>query len=156
MIAVKESILKKGYVPLAVNSYGGISWQGAVLKNFWMWNRQYNEYEGGIKHIQTVKVTELSDAAIRYWRDKWVPVAPIDETLLRRMESSLRSTQARAIKERPLPPDEFLDFHEAIPVKYLGPEVRELLGMKRLKSTKLVLKKSLPSHVIESYKRTKG
>ncbi len=156
MSAVKESILKKGYIPLACNSFGGISWMGTALDNFWMWNRQYTEYEGGVKYVQTIKVDELGEAALRYWKDKWVPVLPVDEGLLRRMEDSLRADRSLMSSGVSFPSDDFLDLPDKIPVVNMGPEVRELLGLEKVKGLELLNKRALPDQVIESYKRTKG
>ncbi len=82
------SILKKGYTPLAMNKYAAISWQGEHLRDFWMWNGQFIESHNG-KKIQTVRVTDLKEAALMMWRDKWVPLDS-DDGLIARMESALR------------------------------------------------------------------
>lgn len=129
MITV-NSFLKRGYIPLACNGYAGIAWQGDLLRDFWMWNGQFTEYAGGIKYIQTVKVTDLKEAALRYWRDGWVPVKPVDEDFLRRMENALREHKGLKgdgvrFSDRP-----FLTMPEAISIQFLGPEVKAYLGIK--------------------------
>ena len=82
------SIIKKGYTPLALNKYAALSWQGEYLGDFWMWNRQFIDTAGG-RGVQTVRVTDLKEAALRVWRDRWVPLV-LDEGLLERMEAALR------------------------------------------------------------------
>ena len=85
-----ETFLKKGYTPIACNRYAGIALQGEYLRDFWMWNRQYIERSDKSMTIQTVQVTDLKEAALRYWRDGWVPLAGADEDILGRMEDALR------------------------------------------------------------------
>src|SRR3989304_7325265 len=102
------SVARKGYIPLAVSPLGGISWRGERLTDFWMWNRQYTVYRGGTRHIQTVMVTELKEAALRYWRDRWVPIRPVDEDFLRRMEEALRAHQGLKAEGVRLPDGPFL------------------------------------------------
>lgn len=116
---------RKGYVPLAVNEYGGIGWQGEGLDDFWMWNRQYIESEDGRRLLQTVKVTELKEAAMRYWRDGWLPVRPIGEDLLRRMEDTLRGHRGLRLAGVSFPEGSFLKQPEPVPAEHLPPELAE-------------------------------
>lgn len=116
---------KKGYFPLALNRYAGIAWQGEYLKDFWMWNRQFNEEKGNRRHIQTVRVTELKDAALRFWRDGWIPVKPIDEGMLRRMEQALRCHRGLKAEGVRFPDTDFLKMPEEIPECHYGHEIRD-------------------------------
>src|SRR4030067_1172251 len=84
-----SSLLKKGFTPLAANRFAAVSWQGEPLSEFWMWNGQITHGKQG-PSIQTVKVTDLKEAAIRCWRDKWVPLR-WDSAFVRRMVASLRA-----------------------------------------------------------------
>jgi hypothetical protein len=151
-----SSFMRRGYVPLACNRYAGIAWQGEYVPDLWMWNRQYTEYRGGVRHIQTVKVNDLKDAALRYWRDGWVPLKPVDGKLLRRMEEALR--RHRGLKQEGVrfPDTPFLDAPEEIPLRHLGPETREFLGLKKARSKRLERRDELPAVVLESYRRTRG
>lgn len=121
--------IKRGYTPLACNGLAGIGWQGEFLADFWMWNRWFMEGVSGERHIQTVQVTDLTQAALRLWKDGWVPLKPVDETLLRRMEAALRRHKGLK-REGSVPPDApFLRPPERIPTEYLGHEVRRYLGL---------------------------
>lgn len=156
MAITVDSFLKRGYVPLACNQYAGIAWQGEYLKDFWMWNRQYAEYRGGVKYIQTVKVTDLKEAALRYWRDGWVPVKPVDECFLRMMEKALRGHRGLKKNGVKLPDNDFLRMHEEIPAEYLGPEVRRHLGLKAGQTVMLRRDDELKGESLEAYKKTRG
>jgi hypothetical protein len=146
---------KKGYYPLTLNRYAGLAWQGELLKDFWMWNRQYNEYQGNIKHIQTIKVADLKEAALRYWRDGWVPIRPIGEDLLRRMENALRAHSGLKAMGMRFPDTPFLKPPEPIEDRFLGPKEREMLGMPKA-ALKRLRQRDEPNKVfIESYKRSK-
>ncbi|MFQ5465706.1 MAG: hypothetical protein ACE5EI_07240 [Thermodesulfobacteriota bacterium] len=112
------ALVKKGYIPLAMNEYGGISWQGERIDELWMWNRQFNVLEDGTRTIQTARVTELKEAALRYWRDGWVPVGPVDDGLLRRMEDALRSHQGLRRAGVSFPGGRFLGPPEEIPEEF--------------------------------------
>lgn len=155
MSAITESIFKKGYIPLACDGRGAIAWRGEYIKGFWMWNRQFTRYRGGIRHIQTIKVEELKEAALRYWRDGWVPVKPVDEPVLRRLEEALRCHQGLKKEGVKFPDGPFLQLPEAIPEEHLGPEVRVYLGLPRSKSKKLVRVGKVSKKVIEAYKRAR-
>lgn len=111
---------KEGYMPLAMNEYGGISWQGTRLDDFWMWNGQYNECGDGTRTIQTVRVAELREAAVRYWRDGWLPVKPVDREFVRRMEGELRNHQGLRRAGVVFPEGDFLDLPGPVPED--GPE----------------------------------
>ncbi|MBI5885372.1 MAG: hypothetical protein HZB85_02175 [Deltaproteobacteria bacterium] len=124
--------IKRGYAPLASSACGVIAWRGEHLPDMWMWNGQYSVYKGGILHIQTVKVTTLKDAALRFWRDGWVPVRPMDDALLRRMEAELRGHRGLKAAGACLPDAPFLRKPDPIPEEYLGPEMRAYLGLPRL------------------------
>lgn len=91
MTLTVNSFIKKGYVPLAVNRYAGIAWQGEYLKDFWMWNGRYIEDGAGAEVLQTFRVSTVKEAALRYWKDGWTPLKPIDEDFLRKLEQALRS-----------------------------------------------------------------
>ncbi|MFQ5428516.1 MAG: hypothetical protein ACE5EZ_05995 [Thermodesulfobacteriota bacterium] len=147
---------KKGFYSLASDVRGGIAWQGELLRDFWMWNRQYTEYSGGVRLIQTVRVTDLKEAALRYWRDKWVPLKPLTEELLRRMEDSLRAHQGLRDAGITFPSSAFLDPAEAIPEGLMGAEVRKHLGLEEVKAKKLVQKGRLNKKVIQAFKKSKG
>ncbi len=114
MAKVGDSIMKKGYIPIACDTRGAISWRGEYLHDFWMWNRQHMESKDGKRLIQTIRVTELKEAALRYWRDKWVPVEPVDEEFLRRMEQALRGHKGLRRQGVKFPEGEFLVMPEPI------------------------------------------
>ncbi|MBI5826702.1 MAG: hypothetical protein HZB84_09695 [Deltaproteobacteria bacterium] len=156
MAITVDSFLKRGYVPLACNQYAGVAWRGEYLKDFWMWNRQYAEYSGGVKYIQTIKVTDLKEAAFRYWRDGWVPLKPVDEGLLRMMEKALRGHRGLKKNGVKLPDNDFLKMPEEIPEKYLGPEVRRHLGLNDGHAVTLQREDELSGESLEAYKKTRG
>jgi hypothetical protein len=66
------TLLKKGFTPLAANRLAAVSWQGEYLGEFWMWNGQLNK-GGRSQSVQTVKVSDLREAAIRCWRGRSIP-----------------------------------------------------------------------------------
>ncbi|MFQ5737117.1 MAG: hypothetical protein ACE5GY_09715 [Thermodesulfobacteriota bacterium] len=156
MTLTVDSFLRRGFTPLACNRYAGIAWQGEYVKDLWMWNRQLTEYRGGIKRIQTVRVTELKEAALRYWRDRWVPLRPVNEDFLRRMEAALRANRGLKRDGVCLPEGEFLRMLEPIPEEFMGPEVRAYLGMKELAGETLVREDAAPKEAVESYRQTRG
>lgn len=123
-----SSFLKKGYIPLTCNRYAGIAWQGDYLHDFWMWNGQFTEKEGA-RVIQSVKVVALKEAALRYWRDRWVPLKPIDGAFLQRMEGALRSHQGLKREGIIFPDAPFLEMPEPIDAALMGPEVKRYLGL---------------------------
>jgi len=155
MSAKRVRPIKKGFYSLASDVRGGIAWQGELLRDYWMWNKQFTEYRGGVRHIQSVKVADLKEAAIRYWRDKWVPLTPPDEDLLLRMEDSLRAHQGLRDAGVTFPENAFLTPTEPIGEEFLGAEVKKYLGIDEVKK-KLVPKVKLNKKVIEAYKKTKG
>lgn len=116
-----SSLLKKGFTPLAANRFASVSWQGEHIGEFWMWNGQFTE-----SSIQTMKVTDLKEAAIRCWRDKWVPLK-WDSSLLRRMEASLRSHRGLQQQGVVFPDTPFLPEPMAIPSEYITPEIRKFM-----------------------------
>lgn len=126
--AAVNSFLKKGYIPLACNRYAGIGWEGEYLNDFWMWNGQFMAGRDGKKRIQTVRVVDMKEAAIRYWRDGWVPLKEIDEKFLRRMEDALRRHRGLKLEGAGFPDAEFLEMRGPIPEEFLGHEVMEYLG----------------------------
>jgi len=119
------SYIKRGYIPLAVNRYAAVAWQGEPLHDFWMWNRQFIEDKSGAKSIQTLKVSDLREAAIRHYRDGWLPVRPIDAELLRRMEAALR--KCGAVKGEGFS-EGFLDRPEPLPEEFLSPALKKMRG----------------------------
>lgn len=136
-MAIIDNFIKKGFTPLACNKYAGIAWQGELLKNFWMWNRVISD-SGGVKYIQTIKVTDLKEAAIRYWRDNWVPVVDIDEAMLRRMENALRAHKGLKAQGNTFPDGPFLSMPESLPDYAMTGailELREAAGKAKLNST---------------------
>lgn len=136
MTITVNSFLKRGYVPIAVNKYAGIAWEGEYLKDFWMWNRQYIDCSDGARRIQTVKVATLKEAALRYWRDNWVPLTPVDEPFLERMEESLRNHRGLKAEGVRFPEGRFLKQHEPIT---LEPEDRDEGKKGRRKSGRAVI-----------------
>lgn len=116
-----SSLLKKGFTPLAANRFAAISWQGEPLSGFWMWNGQLTG-----SYIQTVKVTDLKEAAIRCWRDKWVPLK-WDSVLLRRMEECLRSHRGLQKQGVVFPETPFLPDPVEIPCEYITTELRKFM-----------------------------
>jgi hypothetical protein len=129
MAGVTEKMIKKGYIPLAATELAGIGWRGEHLNDFWMWNKKFNEFEGGIKHIRTVKVSELKEAALHYWRDGWVPLRPLSTKMLRKMEAALRTYTGLKDSSIEIPDGEFLKEAEHIPLEFIGPELRAYLDL---------------------------
>lgn len=120
-------LLKKGFTPLAANKFAAVSWQGETLGEFWMWNGQLMKGPEG-QFIQTVKVSDLKEASLRYWRDGWTPLE-WDGPLLRRMEESLRRHGGLKAQGVVFPEGPFLKEPMAIPENYFTP------GLKRFIST---------------------
>lgn len=110
-----KTFLEKGYIPIACNSSAGIAWQGAYLDGFWMWNRQYMEDGKGRTTIQTVKVSNVKEAALRCWKDGWVAVKPLDEALAKRMEDALREHRGLKREGVSFPDGPFLNRAERVP-----------------------------------------
>lgn len=129
MTLTASSFIKKGYIPLACNRYAGIAWQGEPLSDFWMWNRQYAVGADGSGKIQTVKVTDIMEAALRYWKDGWVPLKPVDDNTLVRMEAALREHRGLKKEGHNFPDTRFLKDPEEIPAEHMGAEVRRYLGL---------------------------
>ncbi len=123
--------MKRGFIPLACNKYAGIAWQGAMLKDFWMWNRRFTQGSSGVMLIQTVRVTTLKDAAIRYWRDGWVPLRPVKGDFLRLMEDALRSHAGFKRQGVKFPEGAFLKPPAVIPIEYLSREALEYMGIRQ-------------------------
>lgn len=99
------------------------------MPDFWMWNRQFSVYDNGARFIQTVQVSDLTQAALRYWKDGWVPIRPVDDMFLRRMEAALRRHKGLKQAGQTFPDRPFLRPPERIPDEYLGPEARRYLMM---------------------------
>ena len=102
-----------------------MSWQGEHLGEFWMWNGQLTRCHEKTS-IQTVKVTDLKEAAIRCWRDKWVPLK-WDSVLLRRMEACLRSHRGLQKQGMVFPDEPFLPEPVEIPSEYITPELQKFM-----------------------------
>lgn len=153
-MAINDAMREKGYIPLVTGELIGIGWQGEALQDFWMWNGKFTEYEGGIKHICTVKVRELKEAAVHYWRDKWVPLRPIDGDLLRRMEGTLREHQGLKKEGVVFPDGIFLKPPEKISPEHMGPEVKVFLGMEEDAAVKnLARKGEISGGLLNAYRR---
>ncbi len=129
MSGICEAMLKKGYVPLRGDNLAAIGWQSEYLMDFWMWNRRFVESDDGTKRISTVRVTELKDAALHYWRHGWVPLRPVDDDFLRKMERVLREHSGLKREGVRFPDKPFLDMPEPIPEEFLGPAEREFMGL---------------------------
>jgi len=156
MAGVAGSMMEKGYIPLVAGDHVGIGWQGSYLDDFWMWNRRFIEYEGGVRHIRTVRVSELKEAALHYWRDGWVPIRPVTEDLLGRMEAALRAHRGLKTEGVTLPDGPFLEMPEEIPTEHFGPEVREYLGLSAVESTGLVRKSAASEEALDGLRRERG
>ncbi len=161
MALVAEAMIKKGYIPIAGGEYGAIGWQGEMLEDFWMWNRRFTEYEGGVRRIVTVRVTELKKVALHYWRDGWVPLKEVSGEFLRRMEKALREHPGLKLNGVKVPEGEFLETAESIPRECMGPEVLRLLGLDipvsgNEEAEPLVRKNNMEESLFKSYKKSKG
>ncbi len=153
MTDLSESMLEKGYIPLAATELAGIGWQGELLEDFWMWNRKFNEFEGGIKHIRTVKVRELKEAALHYWRDGWIPLRPVSNEMLRKMEVVLRAHPGLKGKGVDIPEGEFLEKAKNIPLDYIGPQLRAFLDLPEGPALgPLVPKEKVDREILASFK----
>jgi len=146
---------KKGFYHLTSDLRGAIAWQGELVRDFWMWNRQYTEYSGGVRLIQTVRLTDLKEAAIRYWRDKWVPLKPLSPELLRRMEDCLRAHRGLRDVGVTFPEGAFLQPCEPISEELMGSEVREHLGLGPGGAKELIPEARLNKKVIADFKKSK-
>jgi len=155
MSAKSARPVKRGFYALASDVRGGIAWQGELVRDFWMWNRQFTQYSGGVRLIQTVRVTDLKEAALRYWRDKWVPLKPLSTDVLRRMEGCLRAHQGLRDAGITFPETAFLDSTEPIPEEFMGAEVRKYLGLGKPKAKRLVPESRVNKKVIAAFKRSK-
>lgn len=127
--------ISKGYYPLTADLRGGIAWKGERIEDFWMWNGGFVTDEEGRRRIQTVRVTDLKEAALRYWRDGWIPLRPPDDDLLRKMEDALRGHAGLKMEGVNFPDTPFLTEPGPLPEEFLGPEVKSYLGMARRKET---------------------
>lgn len=156
MTITVNSFLKRGYTPLVCGNYAAIAWQGEYLPDMWMWNGQYTEYRGGVRHIQTVKVSDLKEAAVRFWRDGWIPVKPLGEPMLRRMEVALRNHKGIKAEGVDFPDGAFLKASAAIPVEYLGPEIRAYLGLAGSGAKPLEREDGIPAEQLEEFRRSRS
>lgn len=156
MSLTARSFLDKGYIPLACNRYAGVAWQGEYLADFWMWNTQLTRCEGGGKRVQTVKVNELKEAALRYWRDGWVPLKSVDEDFLRRMEGALRTHRGLKKEGVNFPDGPFLNKPEPIPVEFLGAEAKNYLGLEEVEKAEINPQNSKSEGALESYNKDRG
>ncbi|MCC6502309.1 MAG: hypothetical protein IT362_04125 [Deltaproteobacteria bacterium] len=120
------SLLKKGFTPIVANRYAAVSWQGEALRDFWMWNGQVSVGPRG-RSIQTVKVSDLKEASVRLWRDRWVPLR-WDRALLRRMEESLRRHAGLKKQGVVFPDTPFLPDPATIPSDCVTPEIEEFMS----------------------------
>jgi len=123
-------LLKKGFTPLTANRFAAISWQGEGLREFWMWNGQLMKGPDGT-FIQTVKVADLKEAALRYWRDGWVPLK-WDRALLGRLEESLRQHSGLKGQGAVFPDGPFLNEPGEIPSEHLTPALKKFISGGRL------------------------
>lgn len=126
---ISKKMKEKGFIPLLSDNLIGIGWEGTSLDNFWMWNRQYMKNEEGNKELKIVKVGNLKDAALHFWRDNWVPIERISDGLLREMENSLRNNIGLKKKGIVFPNDEFLERPKKIDKKLMSKEVKEKLNV---------------------------
>ena len=154
MSRLSQSMMKKGYVPLADDGKGAIGWQGEYLKDFWMWTRKFDEYKGGVKHIKTVQVKTVKEAAEHYFKDKWLPIKPIEESFLRKMEKTLREHVGFKKEGQRFPGTDFLAMPEKIPTKYLPNSVRLILGL-RMSNKKLIPIQKIEAKVLKQFKEAR-
>lgn len=115
-----RSYLKRGYIPLALSKEASIAWQGEYVHDLWMWNRQFMASFDGKKKIQAVKVNDMKEAALRYWRDGWVPLRPIDDEFLKKMEDALREHKGLKLMGIKFPDSRFLQLPDEIPGEFSG------------------------------------
>ena len=118
--------MKKGFTPLVANRYAAVSWQGEALRDFWMWNGQVSDGQTG-RSLQTVMVSDLKEASVRFWRDKWVPLK-WDALLLRRMGACLRGHSGFKKQGIVFPDTPFLPEPKLLPADCLTPEIEEYLS----------------------------
>lgn len=109
--------MKRGFIPIACNKYGWIAWQGVPVKDLWMWNGRFTDGKDGKKIRQTIRVSTVKDAAMRCWRDGWVPVKPVDGDFLRLMEDALRTHPGLKRQGVKFPEGEFLKPCHDIPAE---------------------------------------
>lgn len=114
MSGVLNEMTAKGYMPLAGNDFAAIGLEGRALKDFWMFTNRTIEDGSGNKIKQSVRVSSLKEAALHYWRDRWVPVKAIDEDFLIDMEEELRSHRGLKKEGVQFPEVEFLKMPEAL------------------------------------------
>jgi hypothetical protein len=120
MPVLQRQTPKKGYIPIGNNGVG--FFQGTYLKDFWMWTGKTTKFEDGTEQIKTVRVKDLKEAALHYYRDKWIPVEPITDDMLRAMEVELRAHQGLKREGVDLLDTEFLELR-TIPGDYIMPGV---------------------------------
>lgn len=126
---ISKKMKEKGYIPLAADNMIGIGWEGTSIENLWMWNRQYVKNAEGKKELKIVKVENLKDAALHFWRDNWVPIERISDVFLREMENSLRNNMGLKKKGIIFPSETFLDRPAKIDKKLMSKEVIEKLNI---------------------------
>lgn len=126
MVLNTGRLLKKGFTPLVANRFAAISWRGETLGDFWMWNGQTINSDG-MTSIQTVKVTDLKEAALRCWRDGWTPLR-WDRQLLGRMEESLRRHMGLKAQGVVFPEGPFMEEPREIPAEYITPKLRDFIS----------------------------
>ena len=120
MPVLQRQTPKKGYVPIGNNGVG--FFQGTHLKGFWMWTGKTTKFEDGSEQIKTIQVKDLKEAALHYFRDKWTPVEPITDDMLRAMEVELRNHQGLKREGLDIPDGKFLE-SRTIPDKYIMPGI---------------------------------
>ena len=143
--AIRKKMTDKGFTCLGDSGTGAsYFFQGRYIKDFWMWTRKLTEYTDGSVSIRTVKVTDLREAALHYWRDKWVPIKPITHEVLRAMEAELRMHVGLQKEGVQFPNGEFLEY-AFVPEDYLAPQ--DLTGKKRVGE--------IDSDIIDSFRKQK-
>ncbi|MBW7957852.1 MAG: hypothetical protein H3C68_08180 [Deltaproteobacteria bacterium] len=108
------ALKEKGYITIAFSNHASIAWQGEHIKDLWMWTGQYVNGSGGKRSLQTVRVRELKEAALKYWKDGWVPLK-LDSGLLLRMEGALRQHKGLKAAGVSFPEGRFLPEPSEIP-----------------------------------------
>lgn len=108
------ALKEKGYMPIAYNGYASIAWQGELANDLWMWTGQYIQGPAGRMSLQTVRIRELKEAALRYWRDGWVPLK-WDQGLFQKMEYALREHKGLKAAGVSFPEGRFLPDPKELP-----------------------------------------
>lgn len=120
MPVLQRQTPKKGYIPIGNNGVG--FFQGTHLKDFWMWTGKTTKFDDGTEQVKTVQVKDLKEAALHYYRDKWIPVESITDEMLRAMEVELRAHQGLKREGVDIPNGDFLE-SRTIPSDYIMPGV---------------------------------